>query len=1080
MGKYNYIVNRVDTDSTSLTEKDAVLVGPFSINSTFDSSRDFIDLHIYTLEEELLKSQLNYKGSTQELGSSGAGKDGASNIVINPSNDAIANGFTNGDVLLKYNFFSDLLQLRSTPPKYFIQNISSDRLEIQLLTLEVSDSDLIEAVRAVKDKLESQSFFSDFKVNFGNNILSTGVNIDTLEFKDNQSVIVKLYEPLPSKIGVKDTCTLLEVVSNSVSFTVRVEEQQDVVKVPFLKGPNFDIEVAQESNVPTEFFNFDELFSYPVTSSYYQLYSLFNEKGAQISIDHSDFNDFIHFSSAEERLRNFKYKLDLIHSYQDSRDAVKNTGYIKLGASGSREYYDGLITGIVNNFDHYDRFLYYESGSHAWPKSNTKHPYINQRSSTTKSIEWFNSKITSASNYDVTNYDVLTNAIPSYLREDSQNEPLLMFVHMLGQHFDNLWIYFKAVSNKYDADNRLDFGISKDLVRGAIESFGVKVYNSNRNLENLFSAFAGESYQSGSEVINHLMVITSGSGVEHLQPMPADNYQKEIYKRIYHNLPLLTKSKGTFRGLRALINCFGIPDNILPIKQFGGTAIDSHRHFSSQQSVTSSYDKVRLDNTGSLVSGSTLSQHTSIVNRVYKYSDDAHTVEVGFDISDTTNDLIQNRLSSSFDYDEYIGDPRDNYETKYHELDKLAEKIFTDEENGSIYNYWNYVTQLWNEHPGKWNDSPFAAFRETGDFIRLIKFFDNSIFRVIKDFVPARSNVNTGVVIKPHILNRSKIKQVEVSWENKIYTGSIQVDPITGSHAGAFDTTPLSPYTTNYSGSIISPLGFVPRHVTDESPKYTGEFSGSLLIASDGELNSGNPFKSQAQPVAQFSLRAFNFSLPIPLACDVILTVTKVGEFFKFTPIGPGSVSITYPTSNTGDVGETISSSIDYNIYQFLSAKGTPTYPYYFEGWYDGADIATANLLQTGSTVTIYENTNTSVDHYYGHFSTEPANRVLYFASTRYDDGTADGTTQPGAYGNADAIELIYPTTAGPTGSMNITQNWNAFNQFILRAIDDYGGNAYTFQGWYDASNNLLATTNTLSVTSGSYGGVEQFYALYD
>lgn len=1078
MNDYKYIVTRANTGNTSLDDKDAVLVGPFSIDNTFDSSKDFIDLHIYSLEGELLKSQLNYKSSTQAGSAAGAGKEGASNLEIEPFKDAIANGFKNGDVKLSYNFFTDLLKTRKVPPRFFIEEISSDRLELRLLTLELTDEEITENVALVKDRLENRSYFSDFRVNLGNNVLATGVNIDTAEYKDGQSVIIKLYEPLPNRVTKKDICTILEVVADSVEFEVEVQELEEEIKVPFLKGPNFEIELEKDTSNPTEFFNFDELFSFPVTSSYYQLYSLFNEKGAQISIDHTDYNDFIHFSSAEERLRNFKYKLDLIHSYETNINSIEGTNYTKIGITGSKDYYNGLITGIVENFDHYDRYLFYESSSYAWPKSTNTVPYVNQTSETTEANEWFNRQLISASNYDITNYDVLTNAIPSYLREDSRNESLLMYVHMLGQHFDNLWIYFKAVSNKYDADNRLNFGISKDLVRGAIESFGVNIYNSNRNLENLFAAFTGQSYDSGStgEIINEYRTITSGSGLEHLQPMPVDNYQKEIYKRIYHNLPLITKGKGTHRGLRALINCFGIPDNILTIKQFGGTAVDGNRHFSTQQQVTSSLDKIRLDNTGSLVSGSTLSLYGSIVDKTYKYSDDIHTVEVGFDISDTTNDLIQTRLSSSFDYDDLIGDPRDRYKTKYHNLDELAEKIFTDEENGSIYNYWNYVSQLWNEHPGKWDDHPFASFRQTGDFIRLIKFFDNSIFRMVKDFIPARSNVNTGVVIKPHILNRSKAKQVEVSWENKIYTGSLTIDPITGSHAGAFDTTPLTPYTTNYSASIISPLGFVPRHVEDESPKYTGEFSGSLLIASDGELNAGNPFKSQAQPVAQFSLRAFNFSLPIPLACDVILNITEVGEFYQFSPIGPGLVGITYPVA-VSNSASTISSSIDYDTYQFLSAVATPTYPYYFEGWYDGDDSNTATLIQTGSTLTIFESTNVNVDHYYAHFSTEAASRVAYRFTTNYPDGTADGTTLAGAYGIFDGVQLNYPETISTTGSFNYTQNWNVYSTINAEAVDGY--NSYPFVGWYDNANNLLSTGSILTITSGSFGGVEDFYARF-
>jgi len=1075
--KVNYIVTKADIGNTSLEEKDAILVGPFSINNTFNENKDFIDLHIYTPEGTLLKSQLNYKSSTQSTLSAGAGKEGATNLQLEPHKDAIANGFQNGDIRLTYNFFTDLLHLRKTPPRFFIENISGDRTEIQLLTLELTDDELIQSVAEVRSKLENQSYFSEFKVSLGNNDISTGINIDLVEHKEGQSVIVKLLKPLPKKFGNKDIYNLLEIVADSTAFDIKLQEVEDKIEVPFLKGPNFTAGLDNTANNPTEFYNFDELFSYPVTGSYYELYSLFNEKGAQISIDHTNYADFIHFSSAEERLRNFKYKLDLIDSYNSDRITVSSTNYSNLGASGSKQYYEGLIKGIVDNFDHYDRFLYYESGSNSWPKSNNLPPYTNQASTTAESRTWFENQNDLASNFDITNYDVLTNAVPTYLREDKTNEPLLMFVHMLAQHFDNLWIYFKAVSNKYDADNRLDFGISKDLVRSAIESFGINVYNGNKNLENLFASFNGESYTSGNpnEIINHYMQITSGSGLEHLQPMPADNYQKEIYKRIYHNIPLLTKAKGTNRGLRALINCFGIPDNLLTIKQFGGTAIDGNRHFSTQQGVTSSLDKIRLDNSGSLVSGSTLSLYSSVVDRVYKYSDDTHTVEVGFDISDTTNDLIQARVSGSFDYDNYIGDPRDAKQPSYNSLNELAEKIFTDEQEGSIYNYWNGIQKVWQDADWDWNATPFEAFRQTGDFIRLIKFFDNSIFKAVKDFIPARSNVNTGVIIKPHMLNRSKIKQVEVSYEHTIHTGSIKIDPITGSHAGAFDMTPLKPYTTNHLQSVMSPLGLVHRNVTDESPKYTGQFSGSLLVASDGELNKGNPFKSQAQPIAQFTLRAFNFSLPIPLACDVILTITKVGEFYRFTPVGPGLVGISYPIA-VANSSLPISSSVDYDLYQFITANATPTYPYYFEGWFDGSQ-ETDTLIQTSSVLTLYEDTNISIDHYYAHFSTEAANRVVYSFTTNYPDGTADGTMREGTYGLFDSVQLNYPSTIPSTGSFQHTQNWNLYSSLAAEAIDGY--NSYPFLGWYNSANNLLTTSSMITITSGSFGDTTAFYARY-
>jgi hypothetical protein len=107
----------------------------------------------------------------------------------------------------------------------------------------------------------------------------------------------------------------------------------------------------------TGFFNYNELFSYPVTSSYYELYSLFEESSAQISVDHSNYSDFINFSSAEERLRNFKYKVDLVNKkvtirprvtavlgYKDSYTNYFDTDY------QAQAYVDELIINSKKNF----------------------------------------------------------------------------------------------------------------------------------------------------------------------------------------------------------------------------------------------------------------------------------------------------------------------------------------------------------------------------------------------------------------------------------------------------------------------------------------------------------------------------------------------------------------------------------------------------------------------------------------------------------------------------------------------------------------------------------------------------------
>ena len=48
------------------------------------------------------------------------------------------------------------------------------------------------------------------------------------------------------------------------------------------------------------------------------------------------------------------------------------------------------------------------------------------------------------------------------------------------------------------------------------------------------------------------------------------------------------KSKGTERGLRALINCFGIPSDVLQVRVFGGESSEEFPFFGGQQAITGS------------------------------------------------------------------------------------------------------------------------------------------------------------------------------------------------------------------------------------------------------------------------------------------------------------------------------------------------------------------------------------------------------------------------------------------------------------------------------------------------------------
>ena len=862
------IVNKVE-NANILQEEDANLVNSFQINSTFNSITDRIQLLIYSLDGEYIETYEDYLDYKVDRQGSTLPQE-TSTLSIVPEDDVINFGYPSGDVKFEYRFLRDLFSLdKKQPGTFFIESISPDRTEIRATSLQVSDDVILKTGTLLSEKFSELPYIDSIKLNLGQNNFLQVINIGTqVQVEENTFLLLKLYEPLPDTFDIKTQFSVEEEVSDTISFEFFTQFPVEVETFPTLKGPNFNVEYLSEISNPSEFLSQKDILL-SLTGSNYQALSLLNKTGAQISIDHTDYTNFVHFSSATERLQNFKFKLNKIQEYESEKELVKN-GDPSI-STGSIALYDNLILGIIQNFDHYDRFLYFESGSFSWPKISSTYPYVNQQSDSNESISWYENQLQEATFYDTNNPHRLINSIPTYLTEDEANAPYNIFVDMIGEFFDNLWIYAKAVTDRYNGDNRLNFGISRDLVAEALRGFGVNLYGSDITFQNLFSIFTGGSFVTGSEQINTYI---TGSEL----PTPVDDYQKQVYKRLFHNIPLLLKSKGTERGLRALINTFGIPKDTLTFRVYGGSNSDNLPYFGLENTYTSSLDKIRVDNTGSIASGSTLSYFTSIVNTGEKYTQDLHKLEVGFSPSNNINNFLLSGsfITGSFDIDDYIGDPRLIYNSEYIALEKQTKNIFS----GSF----NFKYNLY-------------------DFIRLLKFYDNTLFKMIKDFVPGRTVTSTGIIIKPHILERNKVKQVQPKWsiqdklnlsgqssldysdsdieyeKNFAFFGTVDMVHISGKSGGAFSSGSITgvydtlkfkeEYDTRYNYEVLLPEGGSGSLSTFDESKYNGEFGEIIsdidgvvkykpqaILATDGELNRDNVFKKTNLQPYFFLIRA--------------------------------------------------------------------------------------------------------------------------------------------------------------------------------------------------------------------------------
>ena len=369
------IINSVDPVSLQpilTSETDLDNISEVLVDNIFDPNTDYIELVVYDFNRI---QSLPGLGTNNIIDFNNYGVDVTTNIgnniyydsiTLNPSEDAKSFGFTKGTFYVLYNFYKKILG--SSPlDQYFISEISSDRTEIRLKSNDISADVLIEATNNFISFFTSTSYYPEFYLNFGGNRIFTAVNI-RLDSSDvtNPSVLIKLYEPLPGSIGLKSKLWAVEKISDPSSF--KIEYPVVPVEIPRgipLSGPNFNLDIQDQVNNSTNYTTYQSLTSNYLTSSFNQLSSLLQEKGMDINIDYTDFSNFVKFSSAVYRLENFAYKVGQIDTYNlqiVSQSLVPTGGTYN---SESISTLQGYINDIINNFDGYEYYLYYESGSKA-------------------------------------------------------------------------------------------------------------------------------------------------------------------------------------------------------------------------------------------------------------------------------------------------------------------------------------------------------------------------------------------------------------------------------------------------------------------------------------------------------------------------------------------------------------------------------------------------------------------------------------------------------------------------------------------------------------------------------------------
>jgi hypothetical protein len=568
-------IDPVTFEYQDYSAQDDNLIVNFTVEPTFDPLQNYVAYYIYDLNNNVIfDNEVNFDSYSIIDGQ----------VILNPEGDVEKAGYEEGQYNVVYNFLNNELS-SSFFQRLYIDQISPDRTEVRLNTTQISNLDLISNANALINQIQSNpGVYFDFFLNFGDNqlIIANNILLDTSNLED-PTVLIKLYEPLPINFILKDECWVVTEVANTVAYNVNITQTFELTDENiYLKGPNLNLNVKDQINNSTTYVNYDTL----TTSSYaagsgslqYQINSILAERGIEINVDYSDYNNFIYFSSALTRLENFYYKLQLIEEYSYSA-SLSNLAGPNVYIVTSKNIWNEKINEIITTFDGYDYFLYYDSGSAAWPKTNSVYPYINASTNSALGIAFLTTQSISASAYDEDNNNALINAIPTYLREDDANAQYELFIEMLGEMFDNIWIYYQDVTEKWNADNRLQYGVSKDIVADVLRDLGLKIYESSFGSADLYTALLGIT-PSGSLFPFPYMTgsLPSPAGYEYINSsisasstvVPLEDIEKGTYKRLYHNLPLLLKKKGTTVGIQDLITTYGIPSTILRVAEFGG------------------------------------------------------------------------------------------------------------------------------------------------------------------------------------------------------------------------------------------------------------------------------------------------------------------------------------------------------------------------------------------------------------------------------------------------------------------------------------------------------------------------------
>jgi hypothetical protein len=165
---------------------------------------------------------------------------------------------------------------------------------------------------------------------------------------------------------------------------------------------------------------------------------------------------------------------------------------------------------------------------------------------------WYNALLTKAENFDIDNIHSFENNLPLYIQNSSEYNDMKDFLALQGEQYD-------LIRNHIDS-------------MGTIHKRGYKKTNSppDNTLPMLLS-------NMGWEAINPFSGNLTDTLGQYLTGVTSiDDIKNQTWRKTLNNLLYIYKSKGTKNSVRALLNTYGYPPDVLEFQEFGGSTEESN------------------------------------------------------------------------------------------------------------------------------------------------------------------------------------------------------------------------------------------------------------------------------------------------------------------------------------------------------------------------------------------------------------------------------------------------------------------------------------------------------------------------